>query len=419
MIGAKRIITLFWVMGLLSNTSFSQQNLTLQEAENQLQKKNLLILAEQFNLTASQAQVIQAKIWDQPYLTLDFNALNPQNNKTFDVGSRGQKAITVQQLIYLGGKKKNEVEFAKSNAVLAEIQFSQLLLNLKYQLRQTFYSYYFDQIKLNTLNKQIIILDELLSNYVIQSQKGNIPLKDVARLQSLVLGLKNDKIEIINSLSISKQNLALLVGNTSPITPVVDEFKIINKTISTEISKDEIFNTASQNNLDFLYAQKMSESQELNLKWQKSLSVGDLNAGIGYDQRGGAFNNQVNVIVGIPIQLWNKNRGNIKMAEAQLEQSKVNVNYAKLDLETKVESSINIWQQQREQWKSIDSSAVTNNNSVYEGMITNFQKRNITLLEFTDFMESYKQTAIQINEIKKSLIQSAMNINYITNKEIF
>jgi len=41
------------------------------------------------------------------------------------------------------------------------------------------------------------------------------------------------------------------------------------------------------------------------------------------------------------------------------------------------------------------------------------------MLEFTDFMESYNQSFIQINELKKSLILSGLNLNFITNKEIF
>jgi cobalt-zinc-cadmium efflux system outer membrane protein len=396
-----------------------QQKLTLKEAEQQLQKNNLLLIAEQYNIDATKAAVIQAKIWEQPYLSLDFNALNPQANKIFDIGNQGQKGVAIQQLLYLGGKKKNEVGFAKSYAVIAEMQFEQLLRNLKYQLVQTFYTLYFDQNKLITLNKQIEILDELLKNHNIQAQKGNIPLKDAARLQSLVLGLINEKTNLINAIAETQQNLSLLTGSIDNIEPVVEEEKIINRSNDVFVSKEEIIALALENNLDYLLQLKVSESQELNLKWQKSLAVPDILTGLAYDQRGGAFNNQVNFTVGIPLPLWNKNKGNIKIAEAELAQFKTSADYKKMELQTKAKGLYNIWLQQKEQWKSIDFFVTSNINIVYEGMVANFQKRNITLLEFTDFMESYNQTSIQINEIKKALVQSSMSINYITNKEIF
>lgn len=57
--------------------------------------------------------------------------------------------------------------------------------------------------------------------------------------------------------------------------------------------------------------------------------------------------------------------------------------------------------------------------TVYEGVIQNFQKRNISLIEFTDFIESYNQSILYINEIKKQIVLSKETINYIANENIF
>ena len=52
-------------------------------------------------------------------------------------------------------------------------------------------------------------------------------------------------------------------------------------------------------------------------------------------------------------------------------------------------------------------------------MVSNFEKRNISLLEFSDFMESYNLNQIQINEIKKAWIISNLTLNFLSNSEIF
>ena len=65
----------------------------------------MFLLAEQYNIEASKAAVIQAKIWEQPFFSGEFNAINPQNNRVFDIGAKGQKALAIDQLIYLGGKR--------------------------------------------------------------------------------------------------------------------------------------------------------------------------------------------------------------------------------------------------------------------------------------------------------------------------
>jgi outer membrane protein, heavy metal efflux system len=407
------------LMSLLSVDSFSEKLLTLKEAEVELQKNNLLILAHQYNITASQAAVIQAKVWEQPYLTAELNALNPQANKIFDVGGQGQKVLAVQQLIYLGGKKKNEVDFSKNNVELEQLAFEQLLRNLKFQLSQTFYNVYFDNQKILSIDAQISIIDTLVIHYTIQADKGNIPLREVVRLQSLALNLKNEKNNLLKDIIEAQQNLSLLTGVTELIQPTVNETELMLKYQNRFITKDSVLSSALVGNLDYLTTVKEAERQASFLKWQKSLATPDITTGLSYDQRGGAFQNQVNLTLGIPLPLWNKNKGNIQIAEAQLQQSNIQKSYQKLALEVQVESLWTLWQQQLFQYRSIDENTVKNIETVYIGIVSNFQKRNITMLEFTDFMESYKQSSIQINEIKKSFILSALNLNYITNKEIF
>jgi cobalt-zinc-cadmium efflux system outer membrane protein len=414
-----RCFSLLLIITFLSTQSFSQKQLTINEAEQLLQKNNLLLLAEQYNITAAQAATIQAKIWEQPYLSGEVNAINPQNNKVFDIGASGQKAVAIQQLIYLGGKKKNEVAYAKGNAALAELEFEQLLRNLKFQLAQSYYSLYFDKQKLNSIDTQIIILDNLLVNYKTQANKGNIPLSEVVRLQSLVLNLKNDKTSLFASYTETQQNLALLIGTAESVEPVINEPELLSKFQNKSISKENILTLALENNIEYLRSIKESENQSTYLKWQKSLSVPDINTGLSYDQRGGAFSNQVNLTLGIPLPLWNKNKGNIKAAKAQLDQSNLIKDYKKTELETTVEKLWQQWQQQVYQYGSIDKSTTQNLQQVYSGTLNNFQKRNITMLEFTDFMESYKLSTIQLNELKKSLVLSGVSINFITNKEIF
>jgi cobalt-zinc-cadmium efflux system outer membrane protein len=404
---------------LLSLHCFGQKPITINEAELQLQKNNLQLLAQQYSISASQAAVIQAKIWEQPYLSGEFNTINPQDNSVFDIGNTGQKGLAIQQLIYLGGKKKNEISFAKSNVAIAELEFEQLLRNLKYQLNQNFYSVYFDRQKINSLDAQIAIIDTLVINYSVQSQKGNIPLREVVRLQSLVLNLTNERNNLLKDIIEAQQNLSLLTGIQETVLPQVNETELLEKYQNKLISKDTILSMSLESNIEYLSSIKIAESQEQYLKWQKSLAVPDITTGLSYDQRGGAFQNQVNLTFGIPLPLWNKNKGNIKIAEAQLKQSKLNKDYKNLELRTKVETFWQIWQQQINQINTIDKSTTNNLETVKSGMLNNFQKRNITMLEFTDFMESYNQSSIQINELKKSLILSGINLNFITNKEIF
>ncbi|OWP86858.1 transporter [Flavobacterium covae] len=398
---------------------YSQKVLKLEECELALKKNNLQLIAQQYNIEVSKAQIIQAKIWQQPLVSGEVNLYNPEKKLYFDVGVTGQKAFAIQQLIYMGGKKRNEVAFAKSNSQLAELQFEQVMLSLKYQLAQSFSSVYFDNQKIKVINEQIEKLESLLSAYNEQAKKGNVSLKDVVRLQTLVLGLKNDKVSITKDIISNQQTLSLITGISEVIEPNLNEKKILDDYSATFFSKEDMKKKLIENNPEYLWTQKMTESQELYLKWQRSLNTPDVTLGGSYDQTGGAFKNQINLTFAVPLPLWRQNKGNVAIAKAQLEQSKTNLEYKKQELENSLDTAYLIWQQYTQQYKTILEDDKKELEAVYEGIVQNFERRNITLLEFTDFMESYNEAVIQKNEIKKQWVISGIGINYITNSQIF
>ena len=414
----KKLIALLFLI-LISQAGLAQKTVTLEDCESQFLKNNLFLLASQYNIDASKALTIQARIWDNPTITAELNAYNPERNQYFDIGKEGQKAFGIEQLIYLGGKKSNEVKLAQANEQLAELQFNDLLRTLKLQLRKSFYTVYYNTKSLETTDKQLAHIEDLINSYSIQTQKGNIPLKDVVRLQSLYLNFKNERMEVVNNNIEEQANLKLLLNSTETVVPIVSdmEFNKYLKTINFDLKSFE--EQAIANRPDYLAKQKEIDANEINVKWQKSLSVPDITVGANYDQRSGAFNKEANLTLGIPLPLWNKNKGNIKYAQTILDQSKVEKQNFDLQLQTEITSAWNKWDESRKNYAVIKPTVNADFDAVYNGMLTNFQKRNVSLLEFTDFMESYNQATVQVNELKKKLALSGEELNSTINKDLF
>lgn len=403
---------------VISSFMTAQRQMSLLDCENAFQTNNLQLLAQQYNINMADADIIQAKIWELPQLSGQINAYNPQDKKVFDVAHA--KAAQVTQLIYMGGKKKNEIAFAKSNKELAQLQFSQLLVDLKTQLRTTYYNLYYQKLKLENVNKQLGYMKELLSAYKVQSAKGNVSLKDEVRLQSIVIQLNNDKVDINKNIIAVEQTLKVLTGITEDIEPQLSESEASEILTSQPFGdEEELKKKALENNADYQYNLKLIDNSKLFALWQKSLNVPDLNVGAGWDQNGGTFKNEINLMVGIPLPLWKSNQGNVEKANFAIQQNQKNAEYQKLDLETKVLSSYRTWKGQYEQLSEIKESDLNNLELVYNGMLTNFKKGNVSLIEFTDFMESYRQTALQIYDMKNDLIQSAEQLNQLVQTKIF
>ena len=414
-----KVNNLLIIFLLFSSNLFCQKEFTLAKCEEQFLKNNLLLLASNYNIEASRALTLQAKLWDNPIFSAEVNAINPQNNRYFDAGKQGQKAFAIQQVIYLGNKKKNQVQYSKINEELAELEFQDLLRNLKIQLRKSFYFIYFNNKKIETTDLQIANIDTLVNAYEVQALKGNLPLKELVRLQSLLMSFKNSRIEIINDSYEQQSILKLLLNEDQTIKPIIDE-SIVKKYALKELPTIDLMDSiAIKNRPDYRMSLKNIESNEWNVKWQKSLSIPDLNLGASYDQRGGAFQNQVNLTIGIPIPLWNRNQGKIKLSQVLLDQSKVDNQLTVLRLKSEVSEALSKWSASKSNFTQLSESMISDFEIVYQGVLFNFQKRNISILEFTDYMESYNQMSIQMNELKKNVIISAEELNTTLNSSIF
>ncbi|OYU85475.1 MAG: transporter [Flavobacterium sp. BFFFF2] len=404
----------FWV------PLFGQTAIKLADCEKALQKNNFMVLAQQCHVSEARAAIIQAKIWPQPYVYGEANMYNPDQQKYFDVGPQGQTSLQIQQLFMLGGKKRNEINWAKANAQVTELEFEQLLYQLNFGLKSNFYNLYFDQQVLGSLQKQIDQIEELVAAYAVQAEKGNVALKELVRLESLLLNMKNDRIEVQKNILEYQQNLAVLTGLPAPLVPQLDNEKdwVMHYSIQ-KFDTQTLFETALNQNPEYRMLKQQIEAQKINLKWQQSLSVPDVTLGVSYDQRGGAFNNQKNLTLGIPIPLWNSNKGNIERAKAAIQGSQFDLDQKQRELQRAIDAALAEWNVQRTQFISIKPALILNRETVYTGVWQNFQKRNITLLEFTDFMDSYTQNSLQINESYKQLILTAEKLNYLVNSPLF
>ncbi|PQA92484.1 transporter [Chryseobacterium shigense] len=392
--------------------------MSLSDCEEAFQKNNLQLLAEQYNINMADADILQAKIWELPQLSGQINAYNPEGKKVFDIGSA--KGAQITQLIYMGGKKKNEIAFSKSNKELAQLQFSQLLVDLRTQLHATYFNLYYEKLKLGNTNKQLGYMNDLLSAYRVQSAKGNVSLKDEVRLQSLVIQLNNDKLGINKNILEFEQNLKVLTGISDDIEPQLSDADAKEILAAQPFGdENELKKKALENNSDYLYFLKLIDNSKLYSQWQKSLNVPDLNVGAGWDQNGGTFKNEVNLMLGIPLPLWKSNQGNVEKANYAIQQNQKNAEYQKLNLETKVQAAYKTWKSQYDQLAEIKATDLSNMELVYDGMLKNFRKGNVNLIEFTDFMDSYRETALQIYDMKNEIMQSAEQLNQLIQTKIF
>lgn len=371
----------------------SQTVTTLSELESEFQKNKVKNIAEYYNIDIAKANLIQSKIWEQPYISASINFYNPDRNQFFDAGAYGEKDFAIEQLIYLGGKKGKEIDFNASNLEIAELQFEIVLRNLTSQIRKEYYDLYAENEKLKVLDKILIKL------------QANTAELDKSKVIYQKLKVKNEILEIKKQISIINENISKITGLSKAINPVVEADKVVNLLNSKSINLSDYSNQIIENNIEIKLSKLQIENSKKYLDWQESMSVPDLNLGFSYDQRGGAFFHQVNLTFGFNVPLWDKNEGNIQLA---------NINKSQVETEnlSKEEEILDNLKSQINEWENIKSIINVND---YNGLVSEINAleenisntNNTSISELIDLLENYKETKYELINLHKNIIQTS------------
>ncbi|KAA9357340.1 TolC family protein [Larkinella humicola] len=405
---------------LLSLTGRAQDTLRLsrRQADSLFLKNNLLLLAGRFRIEAGQADIIQASLYDNPTASVEVSAYNTERSRVLDVGRQGQKIISVQQLLYTAGKRNKRISLAQEAARLNNYEFADLLRSLRFELRSRFFDLYFQQETLARYDRQITTLQGTVAAFEQQFDKNNVSLRELLRLKALLFQLNNDRLEIRLRQTENQQFLRTLLSVDQPILPLVNEAQLQQYRFPNQ-PVDSLRNRALRNRPDVLANQSLTRQSELNYTLQKALAVPDLRVGGTYDQAGSYIPNYLGVSVAMDLPFLNRNQGAIKAARSQIDYQKQIQNQKAVQVNNEVLAALQKVQEVERTVQSVESRFSEQFELLNQGLFANFQKRNISLLEFIDLIETYNESTKELNRLKADRISAYEELNYVVGEELF
>ncbi|MET0463743.1 MAG: TolC family protein [Chitinophagaceae bacterium] len=384
-------IVLYWPLHAQTDTL----QVSLEQAEQLFLQKNLLLLSERYNVDAVKANEIQQKLYDNPTISAEL-ATYGDNRKWFDIGRNGQKVFGIDQVITLAGKRNKRVLLAKEQTAEANHLFYDLMRTLKYELRQNFYTVAYADELTAQYSEQMRQLQRIISAYEVQAGKGNVPLKDAVRLKAEYIQLSADRNAIVMEAITARQTLQLLMDTTAFIS--TDKIKLETRTLPDLLQLAAI---AKENRSDLKAQESQLKQEQLNYNYQRALATPDLTLGAGYDQDGSYVRNFYSVRAAIDLPLFNRNQGNIKAARSMIKSAELTLQYKQSEVDKQVAASVYRLNEAEKEYRFTEQSFNKDFPEVNKAMIENFNKGNISLLEFVDFFENYNIAIRQLNQLHK------------------
>ena len=393
--------------------------LSLSDAEQRFVQNNLNLLAQRYNVSAAEAQILQARLWDNPTVSIEQNTYNPQTHRVLDVTKTGNSIVQVQQLFAIAGRRKAAASVAQQNALVEQFTFQDLLRTLRYQLRSTFYDLYFKQQSVGVYDKEVASFQRTVSLYQGQYDKGNIALKEVIRLKAFLFQLRNERQALLNDIASQQADLRTLMRDTTGAyyLPQADQNRL--KALSlTNRTEAQLIDSAQVNRADLKARQAAVQQQTQNLRLQRALATPDLAVGYVYDRAGNYIQNYNALTLGVAVPLFNRNQGNIRTAQNQIEVSKAQLGQQQLQVQNDVQEAWRLARQNDQLYQGTDRET-SDFDRLMKGIDESYAKRNLTIVEFLDFYESYKNNLVQLYSLRASRVRAFEQLNYAVGRPVF
>ncbi len=421
---AKGIYAVGCVCLLQTNVSCAQEQnllpqadtlrLDFRQAEKMFLDNNLLLLAEHYNIQSSQALVEQARKWDNPILNTDQNVYSHTDP---DVHSKsgffvhgtsangnpeGQVYVQIQQLIKTAGKRGRQIDLARTNVDLAEWQFKSLLRNLRATLYKDYCTIAQLQGNAHLYTENMQRLNRLLSAQGQELQAGNIAKKEYLRVQALIISLQQDMTDNAKAMNDAQSELKTILQITGNkfIQPLLPDSESAE---TPQVTLLQLVDSAKRNNTDYQQEVHQLQYNQQNYRLQKALAYPDLTLGPEFDQNSNYAPNYYGLAISLPLNLWDRNQGNIKSSRFRVKQEEALVQQADQKLQNDV---MNVYQKLL---YSIQLSSKSNSNfyqdyyRLQKNIIESYNNRQISMIEFLEYFKDYQ-------DIREKQLQQTLNL---------
>ena len=392
--------------------------LTVNQAERLLLERNPQLRLAQLEVEAAEAILLQEKKWDNPEVSLLYNVYNPITGKYFDASSEGETDIEIEQSIPIGGQRKERIRKQEATVNAATSQQEWTNYQTRMDLHRLMAEVYYLQEKAAVFDTEIHSVERILTAYRRQAEQGNLSHMDVARMEALKLRLVGEQNGFLGQLFERKNDLRLMLCLDETIFVVKFSYPLSDDHPSGSHfpSQLQLSDFSVSSRPDLMALQSLTQAAEHDLKLQKANALPRLSMKAEYDKNGNICHNFFGIGATLTLPLLDRNQGNIKQSKVECERIQIEAEIAQRQADAEIRLRYgNLMRQQSLLEEAQGMSLADWSPETAEKQLLN---RNISMLEFIDLYDAWRETQLLIIEARNRLMQAAINLNEAFGKEI-
>ena len=394
------------------------QKLSFRQADSLLVARNHELKTARLEVSSAEGQLTQSRRYDNPSVSIMYNVRNPNNRRWLEAGHDGEVDVQLSQPFSIGGQHAEQVRQNLSLLQAARYQLQAAKRDLRTQVHTALIDLYYQQRQAEVYDLEISSAEKILAACREQSDKGNIAAIETQRIATMVYQLSKSRTDLLLSVSALRSQLCLALGlqGATTLRADINEESAIAEASQIYLSLKGL-NAAQTDTLPELQAlTSQTEAARHALKWQRSQALPQMAVQGEYDKNGSIGHNYFAMGLSVAVPLWNHNRGNIRSAEAAVEQAAIAADRQRLAIKEQRQADLDIVGQYLHQLSQPSASLGTDMAAMLRSAEQQFMSRHITLVEFVDLYANYRDTMLARLDAKNKALQAAERLRLMWGK---
>jgi len=358
--------------------------LSLAAAQRAALEKNWDLLAAAAEVDLATAQKIVSSEFPNPTLALLSGKINVDHHPSStvqgnDVWDRNYDSIfAINQLFEIGGKRRHRKASAQAGFEGAKAQFLEAKRTLDLAVTKAYIAAVQAQENARVLMESAGTLRREAALAEVRLKAGEISSADKNQIEVTAERFELDAQAAQSAAAQARVALEVLLGAPRPRGEVVLSDPL--ETLSAPVAPAEA-NRAGSGRPDVVAAEAALRKAEADLHLQKANRIPDPTLLAQYEHEPPDMPNTLGLGVSFPLPLWNRNKGNIRAAEAAREQARLALEKTQAQAAADIATARLAYDSAFQRWQSYRDTIRPKSEQIRKAMAYAYEKGGASLLD--------------------------------------
>ena len=392
LMGASRATAETTAANVQHEKSTVSETLTLERALSLALANNPELSASSIEIQAREAKIIQSGALPNPELEVEID--NIYGNRDLRNFTGAETAVSLSQLIELGGKRQKRSELAAMDRDLSRWDYEAKKLDLQAEVTKAFVDVVGEQVHVALFEELFRIAEQSLGVVAARVQSGKVsPIEETKAAASLAsVGIEREKAR--RSLEAARNRLASFWGGAGASLAEVEGDFAVDPVVP---SVDEL-RKAMMSNPDIARWDSEVKQRKLSLDLEKANRIPDpsLRGGVKY------FNETSEraflIGISIPLPLFNANKGAVAEAGKRVSKAEVERKAAVLKVQSALTEAYQAMAGAYAEANALRSKVLPALQDAYDAVSEGYRYGKFGYLDLLDTQRTLFESRIKYNE---------------------